>query len=253
MKKVLNIAIFFIISFFLITTTTKAADSCTYKEQQALNKEASNIKFSYEVVYQNLPDGYKSYANGILDSNGVDVTDQFSDYYLGYYIKVYLSNISENMEVEINNADLYNSENELTNKVEYSSTDNGTIELKLYDTDKIKNIQFNIFATTLNCNNKKVFTKTLKTPRYNELSNLTICDEIKDYKYCQTFINTNASTETLIKKINEYKESLNANNKDTNNTNTILKKIIIISVSILVLFAIIYILIKYIFKRRKLK
>lgn len=253
MKKVLNIAIFFIISFFLITTTTKAADSCTYKEQQALNKEASNIKFNYEVVYQGLPDGYKSYANGILDSNGNDVTEQFTDYYLGYYIKIYLSNISENMTVEINDNDLYNSKNEQVNKIEYSSTDNGMIELNLYNTDKIKNIQFNVFATTSNCINKKVLTKVLKTPKNNMLSNLAICSDIKDYKYCQDFINTNASTEVLIKRINEYKETLNSNKEDFNQSNDLLKKIIIISVSAISFFVIIYIIIKYIKKRRIIK
>ena len=87
MKKVLNIAIFFIISFFLITTTTKAADSCTYKEQQALNKEAKNININYELVNK-------------LDEAPKDQPFSTRDY---YYLQVTIVNLTDDFNIRITN------------------------------------------------------------------------------------------------------------------------------------------------------
>lgn len=237
MKKVLNIAIFFIISFFLITTTTKAADSCTYKEQQALNKEASNIKFNYEIAEQNLPEDYHFSETGIEDNNGNDVSQEFIDYYIGKYFILNINNIPEDFYVVIEDETLINHNDNKTNYY-YSDTENGNLALKLYNINGIKNIKFTIYSD--NCS-EKILTKYIKLPRYNSMHDLDLCENIKDYKYCQEFVFTSMSDIKLRDKIVEYKKTLETNEIETKEKNDI--KLIVIIICSIVLFIIIIILI----------
>lgn len=237
--KYLKIFLIFFAVFIFVSEVK--ADTCTYKEKQTLNKEASNIKINYEIVTQDLPEGYHLAEVGIEDENGNDVTDQFRDYFVGKYINIIVSNIPENYYFTIEDEDLIN-DNNSQKQFYYSDAVDNLIQLKLYDISEYKNIKFTVYSNQ--CTDA-LLTKYLKTPRYNSYSYMDICKGIEDYKYCQEFLMTNVKSTTIYNKILEYKESLNKKEEVQDNKSS--KKIIILISCILgaiVLGVLIYIIVQ---------
>ena len=71
MRRIFNYTLFFLLSLTIVLVMPKTivkADACSYKEQAALNKEAKNIKKSYEFI---------------------------EDDPLNYHFKIYLTNITD--------------------------------------------------------------------------------------------------------------------------------------------------------------
>ena len=213
MKKVGNYIIFILIAFMFVLITPKA-DSCTYKEQAALNKEASNIKFNYEVVRLTLPDGYYFTEEGISDPDGNDVTKQYAEYYNDKYIKIMVTNLPENFYFKIEDESLINENN---NKDTYYKSDekDSVIELKTYNINEFRNVKFSIYSNE--CGDKKLLNKYLKIPRSNQYYYMAVCEDIPDYKYCQEFLFSNVKSETIYNKIIEYKDSLEKKEEQTVN------------------------------------
>ena len=188
MKKVLNIAIFFIISFFLITTTTKAADSCTYKEQQALNKEAKNININYELVNK-------------LDEAPKDQIISTRDY---YYLQVTIVNLTDDFNIKITN--------NIDNEEEYSD---------------VVTYKININAQTENCT-KTINTKSLTVPKFNTFYKSGLCVDIPEYKYCQELISTNLDDNKIGSAITKYYNQVNSEKSETDTSKkSILPKILL--------------------------
>lgn len=250
MKNVYKYFLFVLCVFTFTIFKVQADDSCTYKEQAALNKEATNVKAIYEPIYQGLPEGYTYYANGILDSNGNDVTDEFNDYLVGYYMKVTITNITENLYLTTED-ELYDKNNNLVSLINANNITDGNIELNFYNIANVHTLKFDIHASTNNCSGNKLMTLSLKVPKYNEFYNYEICQGIQDYKYCQQFLDSDIKTETIIKKVNEYKENLENKPNENNKNNNILKYIIIIGSGIVAIFLII-LLIKFIRRKKAL-
>jgi hypothetical protein len=196
MKKVLNIAIFFIISFFLITTTTKAADSCTYKEQQALNKEAKNININYELVNK-------------LDEAPKDQIISTRDY---YYLQVTIVNLTDDFNIKITN----NIDNEEKNFYSSDAVDN-VISFKNEYSD----------AQTENCT-KTINTKSLTVPKFNTFYKSGLCVDIPEYKYCQELISTNLDDNKIGSAITKYYNQVNSEKSETDTSKkSILPKILL--------------------------
>ncbi len=204
MKKPITYILFLVFCFTFIISTYKA-DSCNYKEQAALNKEANNVKLNYEVITLTLPDGYKFTEDGIVDSNGNDVTKEYFEYYNGKYIKISVTNLPENFYFKIDDAEIIK-ENNNKDTYDYNDKKDGVIELETHNLEKYKNLKFSIY--TNDCGGKRVLDKYLKLPRSNQFHGMALCEDIKDYKYCQEYLFSNVSTETILKKINQYRESL---------------------------------------------
>ena len=247
MKKVICYIVFILISFAIIIAFPKA-DGCNYKDQAALNKEAKNININYEILTQKLPDGLTTYANGILDSNGQDVTEDYKDYFVGDYVNIIINNITDNFYITINDP-LLSESNDNLEYIFYSNTENGTINLKLYNLAEYKKYKFDIYS--LNCHTL-VKTLTINIPRYNELSALDMCSDIKDYKYCNKYLNNNISTQTMVREINEYKDSLNKSNIKKEEKKINLKIIIIISCICLGVVGLVLSLLRVIKRKREL-
>ncbi len=183
MKKVSNYIIFTLITFMFVLIIPKA-DSCTYKEQAALNKEASNIKFNYEIV---------------------DKTDEINDgleekeYYINdyYYIQLSIANLNENMYVEVKN-------DKNDNIMTFHNTDavDGIITFKK-ESNQVVKYTFNIYASTETCTSK-LQTKYVTAPKFNNFYKSGVCNDIPDYKYCQELITTNMADEKLATYIGKY-------------------------------------------------
>lgn len=224
MKKVCKYLLFSICIITFSIFNVKA-ENCPYNERKLMNQEASNIKINYEIKEQNLPDGYYYTENGISDPNGNDVTDEYWNYYVGKYAVILINNLPEDLYFKIEDESLIASNN---NKSEFSFSDtqNGYLELKLYNLNEFKNLSFAIYSANPNCNTK-IMNLHVKVPRYNEYYATGMCQGIQDYKYCQEFLYSNISSSKIVDKITAYKRSLNtsANNKKNN---SIMKPIVII-------------------------
>lgn len=227
---------FMILIYFILVSSVKAG-SCSYKELEILNKEASNIKFNYEINEQKLPEGYHFSEIGIEDNNGNDVSSEFIDYYIGKYFILNVNNLPEDFYVVIEDeALIIHNDNKST--YYYNDTNNGNLALKLYNVNGVKNIKFTIYSD--NCN-EKVLTKYVKLPRYNGLYDMAICEGIQDYKYCQQFIFTSMSDIKLRDKVVEYKKTLETKEEKTPEKSNIKLIIIISCIAIIFITAIILI------------
>lgn len=231
MKKVFSLTVFLLTCFLFLISQTKA-DSCSYKEQQALNKEASNINFNYELVdkleeVDNLPKG---------------TWHNTADY---YYIQILLSNIGENIYVEITN-------DKDDNKLTFYNSDltDGLVTFKKEINEVVK-YKMTIYANTTNCQSK-LNTKTLIVPKFNTFYNIGDCKDIPEYKYCQKLITSTLSDNSLGEKIHTYYTNtlLKKDNQPTKTENDYLKYILIISSSLLVLL-VIFIIFRFILKKRR--
>lgn len=225
MKRIASIILCFVFSFFIIISTSKADSSCSYKDQQALNKLAQNIKRNYEIKEQKLPDGYNFSEDGIVDSNGKDVSKEFIDYYVGKYANIMITNLDEDIYIKVEDEDLI-SFNDGDSEFYYDDTKDGVLELKVYRLSKYRNIRFSVYANTSTCNNK-ITSFYVKIPRYNNFYNMDICKGIQDYKYCQEYLFNNTSDVKVRDKILEYKKSLK-NGKQKDSKKISYKRIIII-------------------------
>lgn len=234
LNKVLSIAIFFIISFFLITTTTKAADSCTYKEQQALNKEAKNININYELVNK-------------LDEAPKDQIISTRDY---YYLQVTIVNLTDDFNIKITN----NIDNEEKNFYSSDAVDN-VISFKNEYSDVVT-YKININAQTENCT-KTINTKSLTVPKFNTFYKSGLCVDIPEYKYCQELISTTLDNNKIGKAITKYYNQVNSEKSETDTSKkSILPKILLycgIGIgSAIIIGLIVYLILKKIKKGSKL-
>lgn len=232
MKKIFCYIIFILISFAIIITFPKA-DSCNYKEQAALNKEAKNITFNYEVVDK---------SSEVDLSNGVPPTIEY------YYIQMNLTNITDNLYVEITN-------NQNDEKITYYSSDlvDGVVSFKA-NSYKVVTYTLNIYAQTDTCS-KKLMTRTVKAPKFNTFYQRGLCLYVPEYKYCQEVITSEMDDNKISKSITNYYNKQIANQKqETQKEKNNLKKYLIIGSiilgSIIVIGGIILIIVKIIRKRR---
>lgn len=227
MKKVFSLTVFLLTCFLFLISQTKA-DSCSYKEQQALNKEASNVKINYEIVDR---------RNEIKDEN-IEINNYF-------YINIIISNLTDNLYI--------NAKNDYDNKEVkyfYSDSENGSIFIKGLNIRKVINYSFEIYANT-SCFNNKIITKKIKTPKYNsEFYNRGICINIPEYKYCQEFIDNELSINSQAKKINDYYNSKYLKNNQAKNDNQKIniKLLLVIILSIIIVGGLIVL---FIFLRKR--
>ncbi len=205
MKRLINYTLFLLISFVFILGYPKA-DSCNYKEQSNLTKEASNINIKYEIVDK---------TDEMPKSGAV-----YSKNY--YYIQVSIYNLSPNMYIEMTN-DL----NKEKVVYRYSDATDGIISFKK-PTESVIKYTFNIYAETANCN-MRLRTKSLTVPRFNQYYNNGVCQELKDFKYCQELITSTADDSEIVQKINAEYDKLVAQRKANLKKDNIFIKILKIS------------------------
>lgn len=236
MKKVFSLTVFLLTCFLFLISQTKA-DSCSYKEQQALNKEASNVKINYEIV-----DRRNEIPNNLTQDDHYDMKDY-------YYINVSLYNISENIYVKITND--YNNEEK-----NYYSTDLVENSISWKNFYNYQNITYtlNILANTTNCSGKKLIRKKITIPRFNQFYNKNYCQKIPDYELCQELINSSLDDSKVADKIYDaYLKTLNfSNQKDENNKFKINWQLIITIAGIIILGVITGLIIYIVIKRRRI-
>lgn len=137
-------------------------------------------------------------------AKNVDIYYDYEEIDGGIIFKVKISNMQPGLIVR----DTRNDKN-------YIYTDN-TIEMS--DTFYQGNgYRFDIYSDNPNCSDKIMFTRYVTLPYYNNYYNTDICKGIEEFKYCQRWTKTR-DYDFMNKEIAKYKNSLNKEKKEDDNT-----------------------------------
>lgn len=126
-----------------------------------------------------------------------------------YYVDIYVYNLEDQNYITVTNGKNGKSFDIST----ANSNPEGVIKLRQKDTSKVVNYTFEVKANTASCYGETLRTIRLSVPRYNNLSERALCDDIPDYYMCQRFVNYDIDASRFLNDVTKYKESLA--NKDT--------------------------------------
>ncbi len=145
---------------FSCVMVVNADETCSYQEELELREKASNIRASYEVSEEVVP--------------------EVSDYDI-FVINVSLTNITDDFYVVATND--FNDDSRVLTK-----TESGISSFEWLNTGVVTNHVFQVKASTkTNCSGITLKTFTMKTPRYNEYY-WECANEFPDYELCQQFV-----------------------------------------------------------------
>lgn len=169
MKHYLKLILLVILVIFGINKVRAA--ECSYKDQALLNKEASNVKITYQLI-----------------------EDEEEE-----YLQILITNLNEHLTLEISND--YN--DEIMN-FSISDAKEGVISFKNIALYKMVTYKINIYGAYNSCSRNLIMTKNISIPYFNIFYDGSVCKNIPNYKYCQKLVKTNMSAEDMAKKINDY-------------------------------------------------
>jgi len=174
--KQLKYALIFIMLVFI--PNIARAEECSVTNTSRLKKIASNITTKYDYV-ENMPT--TGYGN-------VDFTATISNVISDIYI----------MKVD----DYYNK----IGTIYYGDSNNQVI---INGLSEGKSYHFVAFGNTGDwCKGTLVYEFYVTTPSYNKYYTNALCKKVPDYKYCQKWVNINATEEEFTKNVKEYIKSL---------------------------------------------
>jgi len=170
MRKIETL-LFTLLTFFMSIGSVSAA--CTAEEEVNLNKEAYNIKVSYEPK-----------TEAYLDVDPPDGDPDDSTPVISVYHEIYINNVTENLYVKVTD-----SIDKETKTYTYKDAKDGVISFTWNNLWEITDFTIEVFASDkTNCPNKKIYTTHLTTPLYNDYSNYQICDGIKEFYLCYEYL-----------------------------------------------------------------
>ena len=185
-------------TWMLFPSTIFAA--CDYSEQVKLSSEAANVKFNYEAGL--FKTGELLERDDILlpdDEN--DVSQSSNDVIEAQEpgVKLHVLNLTKNLYVVITND--YDGS---TETYYYEDSDEGTIDWERPADMVLDKVVYTleVYAVDSTCKDGSLRTITLETPRYNELSEYSFCENSKEY-FCEAFttLDFDISFEEAYKKI----------------------------------------------------
>lgn len=223
-KNILWKVVTILICFFIIDNVQ--ADTCSTKELNNLKQLASNIKISYELY-----------------------DDTYNSEHV-YYFNVLIANLNEKIYIRA-----YNGSTE-----EY----NGSSEVKFNLLREGRSYSFYIYASSKSpCKDILLLTKKVNIPYYNDYSQKEECGNFPDFELCQKYYGgIIESDDHFYKQLEQYKKSL------TEKTDNIIEKtnifqfvvgfyvenlIITLPTTLLILTIIVFLVIKIIKNKRKIK
>ena len=165
MKRIKYIVLL-VLSFLIFPNVY--ADNCSYKEQTTLNTDLSNIKIIYEIVSENR-------------------------------INIIIYNITENIHIVYTDPDTKEEKS-----INYYDTNNGKYILER-TANNLEEYNFKIQSSISNCYGNILSTKKIIKPKYNQYSNLSLCEnkDLQNHTYCQKYI-----TQDINKTEREVKQTL---------------------------------------------
>lgn len=207
MMKKIHYIIFTVLLLIGFTPLVKAEGTCSSTMLYDEKVNASEVAVSYDVI-----------TKTITDENS-EPTE-----YETYYLKLKISNVPDNVEIQVSSLD-----KKIDPFTLKSSQRNASNEIYIddYNTNTIKRLQFDIVSTSSDCSGEKLKTVTLNTPMFNEFGRLPICSQYPDFKYCDVFTEYDISSLTTTefnKELESYKDSINEEeNKEEKATEKVTK------------------------------
>lgn len=137
----------------------------------------------------------------LSELRGISSNVNFSyDYYIengDAIFNLIINNLTPNMYI------INNDSNERYN---YENTTNG--ELTIYGLKNLSSISFSMYAVGEGCDNKKLLTKYIKLPSYNQYYENEICKGIEEFQLCNKWLKQEISYNTFTEQVKKYKQSL---------------------------------------------
>ena len=160
--NVLSIILFSIFFYVIGLNSVLAADTCGYKEKNALNKIAGKVQANYEIITAD--DGKQSIAINVFNIPNEDI-------YVNVFADGYPSDTTEST----------------TMLIYYNMTNNGSYQFLVNDIDHI--VKYTIRVQSYSCSNF-VRTFSIIKPKKNKFSDMDACkyQEVLDYFFCKEWI-----------------------------------------------------------------
>ncbi len=185
-----------ILVFALIITPidTRAASTCSYKEQAELNEIANNVKANYEIV--------DIYDGKIVEMDSGEEVDPIVDYYVRGF-KISILNVTDDIYITVTND--YDS----SIQTFYSKdAKDGIVSFETKNVAKVINYTIEVHSNKYTCIGELYRKLYVKTPTYNSQSNVAACTDYPEFYYCQEFIDgENIDFNTFLTRLENYKSN----------------------------------------------
>ena len=190
MKKSVIFSLCGLLSFCAVITAN--ASTCSTHEIAELKRTASGISTTYQEA-ERLVDPSTYFTNNEVGNEPV---------YENYF-KVIFSNLDSKLYIKV-----YNDYNDEVKFIRYQDTEDGIYTLDWNNIDKITKFTYEVYSSTeTSCPDEKYFTGYVVLPKFNELSDSTMCEGITDFDPCSKYIMVDMDPDEQERKITEYLES----------------------------------------------
>ncbi len=170
---------------------------CDAAVSNKLSSLANNVQGSQEVVEKEVDPGPDwNTPDGLTD-------EEYENYvYMMKFFRVHINNITEDLYVVVTNKNTKESKT-----YNYSDTSNGNISFDEVVSSQIVNYTIDVYASSkTNCGSKKLRTFYITTPKYNSLSEYSLCEGIKEFYLCHEYLNVEVDTENFESLTTQYRE-----------------------------------------------
>ena len=185
--------LFLLAIVFWTPHVVQAASSCSYSEQAELNNIVANVKANYEVV-----DIHNGKAVQLDSEQAVD--PEIDVYIRGF--KISILNVTEDIYVTVKN----DYDNEVKTYYNRDSED-GIVSFETKNNDKLINYTIEVHANKYSCAGQLLRIINMQTPVYNVNSEFDVCNQYKEFYYCQEFLPSGiVDTKTFFDQLEKYKQ-----------------------------------------------
>lgn len=178
---------------------------CSKKEVNNLYQTANKVGITYNTVKK-------------VVSKGIDMQTGKEVDVLGYVQKVDITNVTDDIYIVVNNDNATSKQKNL--KLSAKDAKDGVITYFTEYTNDVVKYSMKIYSSTGDCANELFREFEFVTPIYNRYYDMDICENYREFKYCQKFITEDRPTQQ------EFQVALAAYQKEnkvtTSNDGTIL-------------------------------
>ena len=147
--------------------------TCSAVEIDKLYQSANKVTFKYA-------------EERVVVGKGVDVITGEEEPTYGYVFNVQFSNITEDIYIRITNDNLF-TEKKIV-QIKAKDAEEGKYTYQTEYTDDVVTYTVEIYTSNEHCQGELFRKFTFETPIYNRLAGMDLCQEFKEFEYCQKFI-----------------------------------------------------------------
>ncbi len=170
---------------------------CDATESNKLSSLANNVQGSQEVIEKEVDPGQDwNTPDGLTD-------EEYENYvYKMKFFRIHINNITEDLYVVVTNKNTKKS-----TTYNYSDTSNGNISFDEVVSSQIVNYTIDVYASSkTNCGSKKLRTFYITTPKYNSLSEYSVCEGIEEFYLCHEYLSVETNIENFESLTTQYRE-----------------------------------------------